>query len=110
MPVGDDLGLGSKAKYMMVATVAIPRLPREHEELKEMEELDGEEGELLPIGDGEGAAEGDDPEQVEVSDEQVENHQLEFKMSPWWSRLRAGHRLMSPRSQPASTAASRRWA
>ncbi|CAK9098996.1 Retrovirus-related Pol polyprotein from transposon TNT 1-94, partial [Durusdinium trenchii] len=37
---------------------------------EEMEELDGEEGELLPIGDGEGAAEGDDPEQVEVSDEQ----------------------------------------
>ena len=72
MPVGDDLGLGPKARHMMVATVAIPRLPREQEEIKEMEELDGEEGELLPIEDGEGAQDDGDPEQGEVSDEQVE--------------------------------------
>ena len=79
MPVGDDLGLGSKAKYMMVATVAIPRLPREHEELKEMEDLDGEEGELLPIEGGEDALDDGDPEHGEVSDEQVENINAAWK-------------------------------
>ena len=28
MPLGDDVGLGTKSKYIMVATVAIPKLPR----------------------------------------------------------------------------------
>ena len=28
MPLGDDVGLSTKAKYIMVATVAIPKLPR----------------------------------------------------------------------------------
>ena len=29
MPLGDDVGLSTKAKYIMVATVAIPKLPRD---------------------------------------------------------------------------------
>ena len=47
----EDVGLGTRAKYLLVATVAIPRLPREDPEGEEARELDGEDGDPLPIGE-----------------------------------------------------------
>ena len=49
MPEGEDVGLGTRAKYLLVATVAIPRLPREAPDDEEDRELDGEDGDPLPL-------------------------------------------------------------
>ena len=63
---GEDVGLGTRAKYILVATVAIPRLPREAPDDEGGQELDGEDGEPLPI------EEDDDDEHPKPDDDQVQ--------------------------------------
>ena len=65
MPEGEDVGLGTRAKYLLVATVAIPRLPREDPDDGEARELDGEDGDPLPIGEDEDERPVPDDEQVQ---------------------------------------------
>ena len=68
MPQGEDVGMGTKVKYIMVATVAVPKLPREEDTEEEEEEL----GQPLPIGDEEHPS---DP----VMEEQVQDLNAAWK-------------------------------
>ena len=74
MPQGEDVGMGTKVKYIMVATVAVPKLPREEDTEEEEEELPGEEGQPLPIGDEERPSDPVMEEQVQDLNAAWKNH------------------------------------
>ena len=72
MPLGDDVGLGTKSKYIMVATVAIPKLPRvlggDEDRQGEDDEHDpadrGDDDDLANRGDEDDLADQEDGEQI----------------------------------------------